>query len=148
MTQVHLCDAALDDLDAIFAIEQLAFPHPWTRRLLAQEFEHPWSRRRIARDDSGKILGYLIAWWVADEVHILNVAVHPEARRHGVGKALLEDCELMARANASSSISLEVRRSNEGARALYQDLGFRVIGERPRYYAADQEDAVVLEWAL
>jgi len=148
MSKVQIGDATLDDLDAIHAIEVLAFPHPWTRRLLAKEFEHPWSRQRIARDEAGKVLGYLISWKVADEVHILDVAVHPEARRKGVGRLLLEDCASMARESDSVSISLEVRRSNEGARALYRDLGFEIIGERPRYYVADREDAVVLEWVL
>ena len=144
-------DASLDDLDALHAIEVRSFAHPWSRRMLAKEFEHPWSRQRVARDTSGedgKILGYLICWMVADEVHVLDVAVDPDARRQGVGRRLLEDCAEQARENGSGSISLEVRRKNEGARSLYRSLGFEIIGERPRYYVADREDAVVLEWVL
>ncbi|MDF1562680.1 MAG: ribosomal protein S18-alanine N-acetyltransferase [Deltaproteobacteria bacterium] len=148
MSNVTIGDASLEDLDALHAIEVRSFAHPWSRRMLAKEFEHPWSRQRAARDEAGVILGYLICWLVADECNVLDVAVDPDARRKGVGRALLEDCAEIARAAGSETITLEVRRSNEGARSLYRDLGFRMVGERPRYYDSDHEDAVLLEWQL
>ena len=82
---------------------------------------------------------------MADELHITNVAVHPEARRHGIARSLLESVFERARAGSARMVLLEVRPSNVEASALYESFGFRVVGRRRGYYYDTGEDALVME---
>jgi ribosomal-protein-alanine N-acetyltransferase len=93
------------------------------------------------------IAGYLCRWLVADEVHILNVAVHPDRRRHGIGQLLMREALREARACAAEAVTLEVRRSNTGARRLYEGLGFEEVGVRRNYYGRG-EDALIMRLVL
>lgn len=115
-------------------------------RSLREELGRTWSRLRAARDAEGRVLGYSLFWQVVDEVHLLNVAVAIPARRHGVGRALMEDLLAYARANGIVRILLEVRASNVAALALYARLGFTQFHVRERYYD-DGEDALEMSLA-
>jgi [ribosomal protein S18]-alanine N-acetyltransferase len=137
------------DLDAIEEIERLSFPVPWARSAFADELARPWARLEILRHaPTGRVVGFCNYWLVADELHILNVAVHPEERRHGHGARLLRHVLEMARREKVRVLSLEVRASNRAAAALYRSFGFHEVGVRPKYYADNGEDALLMDLEL
>jgi [ribosomal protein S18]-alanine N-acetyltransferase len=138
---------ALEDLDRIMEIEKDGFTHPWSADLLRREMMHDWSTILLATERRGlaeAILGFVVFWLVHDELHVLNIATALEARRRGVGWALMEEAATRARQAGAILATLEVRRSNQGAIALYRALGYRQVGVRPNYYADEGEDAIVM----
>jgi ribosomal-protein-alanine N-acetyltransferase len=130
------------DLPAVLQIEQASFPSPWKEEFFLHELHHQYSRVLVAALE-GQVVGYLCRWCIADEVQILNVAVHPCYRRRGIGKTLLRDVLTEARLDGVRSVSLEVRSSNTSAIALYEGLGFRQVTVRRRYYE-NGEDAYLM----
>jgi len=139
------------DLPRLMEIERDAFLHPWSEQQLRSELSNAWSVMLAAVDGegvAGRMAGYVIVWVVHDELHVLNVATAPEARRRGVGRALMEEVHALGRARACRLATLEVRRSNAAAIALYQALGYRQVGMRPRYYAEENEDALLMSLDL
>lgn len=142
---------ALEELDEVVRIELQAFQGPWSAELIRRELSNEWSTILVARDPSLPglpIAGFVIFWVVHDEIHVLNVAVDPTRRRRGVARALLAEVLSRARERGAALAQLEVRRGNVPALALYESLGFRRVGVRPRYYADNHEDAVVMTLAL
>jgi ribosomal-protein-alanine N-acetyltransferase len=129
-------------------IEKDGFAHPWSRELIERELGHAWSQILLAlepgADGREQVLGYIVFWLVHDEVHVLNVATAVEARRRGVGRALMVAAEQAGRLRGARLSTLEVRRSNVPAIALYRDLGYGQVGIRPNYYAEEREDAIVM----
>jgi len=141
------------DLPRVMEIERAAFAHPWSEEMVRRELSHEFSTVLLAASPAEApgqeiLRGFLIAWLVHDEFHVLNVAVDPEARRRGVARALLGEAESRAREQGARMAMLEVRRSNAAAISLYRTLGYREVGIRPRYYAEDGEDALVMDKAL
>jgi ribosomal-protein-alanine N-acetyltransferase len=140
--------AVLEDVARVVEIEREGFAHPWSRDLLERELGHAWSQTLLALEpDAGggeRVLGYIVFWLVHDEVHVLNVATALEARRRGVGRALMEAAEEAGRQRGARLSTLEVRRSNAPAIALYALLGYRQVGVRANYYAEEREDAIVM----
>jgi ribosomal-protein-alanine N-acetyltransferase len=147
-----------DDLPRVMQIERDAFAHPWSEDLFRRELTHTWSTILIAtgavragprgepagaQQDEG-ILGFVICWLVHDELHVLNLAVAVEARRRGVARALMLEATEQAHRNGAVLATLEVRRSNGGAQALYHSLGYRQVGIRRNYYQDEGEDAIVM----
>jgi ribosomal-protein-alanine N-acetyltransferase len=133
------------DLDDILRIESLTFSNPWTRDMYLSELEHRnVSFFYIARDAVGEAIGFCNCWLVLDEIHINNLAVLPEYRRRGVASALLERVLREGAARGAHRATLEVRRSNEAARKLYEKFGFTVTTVRRGYYTHPDEDALVL----
>jgi ribosomal-protein-alanine N-acetyltransferase len=136
------------DLPRIMEIEAAGFLHPWSEPLLRAELGHAWSTLLAAVGSVGesgeRVLGYVIFWLVHDEVHVLNVGTAPEARRRGVARALMDQAVASGRRRGARLSTLEVRRSNTPAIALYRSLGYRQVGVRPRYYAEEGEDAIVM----
>jgi [ribosomal protein S18]-alanine N-acetyltransferase len=137
----------VDDLPEMLAIERASFSAPWSGALFLQELRVPFSRIVVARRPDGSILGYVCRWLVADEVHVLNVAVRPEERRRGIGVALVGEVLREAVKSAAAVVVLEVRRHNVAARALYAALGFEPVGQRRDYYGAG-EDALIMQRTL
>lgn len=136
-----------EDLDAVMSIEQMSFRLPWSRQVFLEELGRPWAFLDVVRgggDPAGRVLAFCNYWRVADEIHILKVATHPEARCQGFGSRLLSHMVDFTEKNGCRLVTLEVRRSNEGAQRLYRRFGFRAVGIRPNYYADDNEDAVVM----
>jgi ribosomal-protein-alanine N-acetyltransferase len=133
--------AEASDVDAMAAIEARAHRHPWTREQLAVELALPHSRVTIARVEA-QVAGYLVAWLVAGELQILNLCVAPEYRRRGLARALLMDA-----LRDGQTATLEVRRGNVEALALYHACGFREVGTRTSYYH-DGEDAILMTWNM
>ena len=134
------------DLPAVLEIEQISFPSPWKPEVFLNELHNPYARLMVAERKS-RVVGYFCRWLVADEVHILDIAVHPDHRCRGVGKVLLKEILDEARGCGACSASLEVRVSNLPAIALYQSLGFSQVSTRRRYYE-NGEDALLLVCAL
>lgn len=132
------------DLDEIIAIEQVSFPTPWPRQVFDMELNSSRSYKRVSKVN-GTVVGYIIAWKIHDEVHILNLAVHPDHRRKGIGRGLLIDCLRHFSRKGIRSAILEVRVRNQDAIRLYERIGFRSIGLRRKYYSDTGEDALVMK---
>src|SRR5262245_37093945 len=133
------------DLEAVLRIEQASFVNPWTREMYLDELENRGvSYCYVARNPSDEVVGYCSFWCVVDELHINNLAVAPQYRGAGVGTALLVEVLRQGARLGACRATLEVRRSNQVARRLYERLGFTVAGVRQGYYTNPVEDALVL----
>jgi ribosomal-protein-alanine N-acetyltransferase len=133
------------EIDAVLEIENASFTNPWTRDMyLAELRSEGVSLIFLARDKWRRPVGFCACWRVVDELHINNLAVLPEHRRHGVASALLLHVMAEGVRLGAKSATLEVRRSNEPARRLYERFGFSVVGIRRDYYTNPVEDALVL----
>lgn len=137
-----------EDLDEVLEIEKLSFPSPWSKRLFLDELANPNSHIVLARDDTDALLGFVCFWIVADETHILNIAVHPRFRRQGIASRLLAHVLEFSKRMGVQYFALEVRNRNQAAIELYKGFGFRVAGIRKGYYSDTGEDAVLMELDL
>jgi ribosomal-protein-alanine N-acetyltransferase len=147
---LNIREARLADVKAIWAIEKLSFPTPWSRWTFLAELASPVSHTLVAGPPppaAWKVWGYAVFWVIAGEMHILNLAVHPHYRQQGIGRRLLMEALSRARALGAQTAWLEVRPSNDPARALYESFGFAEVGTRPRYYEDTQEDAILLAFS-
>jgi ribosomal-protein-alanine N-acetyltransferase len=134
-----------DQIDAVLAIEEASFTNPWTRVMYLAELENTGvSFCFVAKDPAGRVVGFCSFWRVLDELHINNLAVLPDMRRAGVATALLTHVLSHGARLGARRATLEVRRSNEPARLLYERFGFTVAGVRHGYYTKPVEDALVL----
>jgi [ribosomal protein S18]-alanine N-acetyltransferase len=142
---IHIRNATGRDLPRILEIERLAFPAPWTLASFQRELTLPFSRIVVALPaDSQQVAGFLCRWLIADECHVLNVAVHPESRRLGIGGVLMSEAITEARSTGAGVVTLEVRRSNLPARQLYRKFEFEERRLRRHYYGPG-EDAIIME---
>jgi ribosomal-protein-alanine N-acetyltransferase len=138
------------DVRAIWEIEQASFPAPWSRWAILGELANPVSVTLIAGTSPPtpwKLLGYVIFWVAAEEMHLLNLAVHPQHRSQGIARRLLTEALNQARQKGAQIAWLEVRPSNAPALNLYNSFGFKTAGRRPKYYRETQEDALILAYA-
>jgi ribosomal-protein-alanine N-acetyltransferase len=133
----------LDALDAIEAIEQRAYPTPWSRSMFASELAKPTSICLGAYDGTD-LVGYVINSRYVDAWHVMNVAVDPDRHRRGVATALLQRLFELTADDERRGYTLEVRVSNEGAIRLYEQLGFEARGIRRGYYTDNREDALIM----
>ncbi|CAH1075320.1 ribosomal protein S18-alanine N-acetyltransferase [Candidatus Nitrotoga sp. 1052] len=143
-----LRDMNLADLAKIVCIEQRVHACPWS----CGNFTDALNSNYVCKvcEAEGEILGYVVFMLAVDEAHLLNIGIVAEYQRKGVGRWLLDAAMEIARACNMLRMLLEVRPSNAAALGLYRDVGFREIGLRRGYYAADngREDAVVMEYLL
>jgi ribosomal-protein-alanine N-acetyltransferase len=98
----------------------------------------------VLRDESGAAAAFCACWHLVDELHVNSLAVMPGQRRAGLGTRLMRDVLAISREEGAVRATLEVRRSNDAARALYERLGFVVEAIRPDYYTNPREDALIL----
>lgn len=131
----------------IARLERLCFSDPWSERSIASELQNPLALWLVAEED-GHVLGYVGSQTVLDESDMMNVAVDPAFRRQGIARALIEALISGLALRGSRCLKLEVRVSNENARALYESMGFQQLGLRKNYYQNPKEDALILgkEW--
>ena len=144
---VEIVPMGFAHLSEIYEIELLSFPVPWSRKAFRKELENSSSLSYAAHlplNGGSRVVGYVCNWLIEDEFHILNLAVHPQHRRKGIGRRLLEYSLHRAEQRDAEKAFLEVRRSNSPAIELYKKLGFRIIGVRPRYYSNNNEDAIIM----
>lgn len=139
------------DLDEVTAIEEVSYTTPWKRSMFEAELQgNPFSRFFVARDiDQSTLSGYVCFWIVFEELHFMNLSVHPDRRRQGIGEELARWALVWGKENGTRLATLEVRASNEAAKRLYEKLGFRVAAVRSGYYREPREDALIMnltEW--
>ncbi len=140
--------ALVEDLPDLLAIETAAFAYPWSKASFLSELKkNPPSIFVVRKEAAACVLGYICFWPVADEIQILNLAVHPNRCRQGLGRQLMTFLFLQAEEKKISKVFLEVRSSNQAAIALYRSFRFNVIYRRPGYYEPEGEDALVMEWS-
>jgi ribosomal-protein-alanine N-acetyltransferase len=145
--RIEIVPMRVGDLDDVMEIERQAHRSPWTRQVFIEELDRDWARLMLIKERrpaGSRTVAFCNYWLVRDEVHILNVATHPDERRRGHARRLLEHIVEFAVRHGCRYVTLEVRRGNLGAVKLYRQFGFRPVGIRPRYYAEDAEDAVVM----
>ena len=138
----------LADLDEVTAIENLAYPFPWTLGNFTDSLVAGYPARVLVDDTRGdRIIGYFVAMEGVDEVHLLNITVTPAEQGCGLGRWMLDALVELCRGCDAQQLWLEVRQSNPKAKALYERYGFREVGVRRGYYPAAQgqrEDARVM----
>jgi [ribosomal protein S18]-alanine N-acetyltransferase len=132
---------AYSDLPAVISIERRSFPAPWSLAMFVLELSKP-SGICLAASAAGGLVGYLVCSRYDRVWHLMNVAVAPEWRRRGVARHLIS--RLIEEGDGSLPFTLEVRVSNREAIAMYESLGFRSAGIRPRYYQDNGEDALIM----
>ncbi|HUR92500.1 MAG TPA: ribosomal protein S18-alanine N-acetyltransferase [Gemmatimonadaceae bacterium] len=137
--------AGVADLPEVAAIELACFRDPWPQQSFEAFVGRPGATFIVAEGRKGGVAGYAVLLRAADEAEVLNLAVPEDARRRGVGRALLDRLLHEARADGARTIYLEVRESNAAARGLYQSHGFVEVGRRRRYYQRPVEDALILQ---
>ena len=130
-------------IDQIAALERECFSTPWTEQMLSDALFDSQASFIVAEAEDGHILGYAGLHVIVDEGYIDNIAVEPDARRHGVASALLDVYCRFGAVNLAF-LTLEVRASNYGAIALYGSRGFRSVGRRKNYYEHPKEDAIIM----
>ena len=134
-----------EDLEGVLAVEDESFSNPWTKEMYAWELQNrSVCHLFVVRTPEDRVAGFCAFWLVVDEIHINNVAIRPALRGQGIGSHLMQRVFEEARRLGAKRATLEVRRSNEGARRLYERLGFYVAGKRPNYYTNPVEDALIL----
>lgn len=137
----------VEDVDQVLAIERASFSMPWSKNLFLTEFRNPlFSFMLVALLDGGfrTVGGYSVCWVVADELHILDLAVKPDSRRRGIARRLVHASMAQAHDRGARKAYLEVRASNLTAQRLYEYMGFTRSAERKEYYDTPVEDAVVM----
>lgn len=133
----------------VAALEKICFSDPWSEKSVASEVGNPLSCWLVALDGE-TVAGYVGSQTVLDETDMMNVAVHPDFRRQGVARALILALTEELKKRGSHCLTLEVRASNDPARALYESLGFVLVRTRRNYYHNPKEDALILrkEWEI
>ncbi len=131
-------------LESIAALERQCFSAPWSIPMLEEELFNPQASFLVAEGENGQVLGYAGLQVVLDEGYVNNVAVRPEYRRQGVASQLLEVFRRFGEGQGLAFLTLEVRDSNQAARALYARHGFVEAGRRKNYYQHPKEDAIIM----
>lgn len=130
-------------VEAIAELEKMCFRDPWSANSIASELHNPLSDWFVAVDN-GMVYGYVGSQSVLDGADMMNIAVHPDYRKQGIGYALIERLIAALKEKNVISLCLEVRVSNESAIGLYSKMGFAVVGKRPGYYRNPREDAYIM----
>ena len=130
-------------IKAIAELEKMCFRDPWSANSIASELHNPLSDWFVAVDN-GMVCGYVGSQSVLDGADMMNIAVHPDYRKQGIGCALIERLIAALKEKNVISLCLEVRVSNESAISLYSKMGFAVVGKRPGYYRNPREDAYIM----
>jgi ribosomal-protein-alanine N-acetyltransferase len=143
MDHITIQEATEKDLAQIIEIEKVSFPSPWNINTFISTL-HDHRCKNIVACFKGEAVGYSFALTMKTMVHLLNLAVHPNHRKKGIAKRLLNEIISYARQCNKSYVFLEVRKSNEQARCLYESAGFSHVSTWPKYYTDTREDADVM----
>ena len=128
-----------EDIPGIIEIEKASFSLPWGEEVFGEKLDS-----LLAAKIEGRVAAYILFEKIADELHIIRLAVHPEFRRRGIAKNLVETVLEQTRGSGVKSVYLEVRESNLASKKLYESLGFDIIGKRKSYYTNPDEDALIM----
>lgn len=146
MANIEFYRMAQEDADGVARVEAACMPVPWSRQSFWEEASHTDAYYLIARDvdRDNLIVAYAGCWVLANEGHITNVAVDPDYQGQGLGRRLMNELTSRVKALGVDSMTLEVRPSNTVAINLYTSLGFRSVGQRPKYYTNPVEAAEIM----
>lgn len=133
-----------EHVEDVMRIERESFPAPWTEAMFRQEVEEKWLSRSFVALQNRSVVGYVVAWFLRGEVHVLNLAVTKSHQRQGIARRMLAHVVSLAHDEACHMVTLEVRVSNDPAKFLYLSMGFAPVGIRRRYYHDNNEDALVM----
>ncbi len=140
------------DLKDVVTIESLCFSIPWSEEMfkseLSLDFAHDFVGKLSLNGTGDILVGYICSWLFHGEAHILNIAIHPEYRRMGLGTHLMRFFIEFCRTEEVITLTLDVRSSNHPAIEMYRKMGFRKRGLRPHYYADNGEDALIMALKL
>ena len=140
---VNLSLMTKEDLDQVLEVSSLSLKESWDLDSFSKELSNPLAKYLIAKIND-KVVGFVGVWTIIDEGHITNMAVHPEFRENGVGSILLTSLIDRCKDWGCNSLTLEVRSSNNAAKALYKKFGFLEEGLRKNYYRDNEEDALIM----
>jgi ribosomal-protein-alanine N-acetyltransferase len=142
LSSLHIRRLTYADLPQVVAIERRSFPTPWSLAMFVLELSKP-AGVCLAALEGEQLIGYAICSRYDTIWHLMNICVDPDRRRRGIASALL--ASLVERIDdPGAQLTLEVRRSNDGAVQLYERFGFRAAGVRRRYYQDNGEDALIM----
>ena len=146
MANIEFYRMVQEDADGVTRVEAACMPVPWSRQSFWEEASHTDAYYLIARDvdRDNLIVAYAGCWVLANEGHITNVAVDPDYQGQGLGRRLMNELTSRVKALGVDSMTLEVRPSNTVAINLYTSLGFRSVGQRPKYYTNPVEAAEIM----
>lgn len=134
----------LKDVDEVWEIEKLSFRSPWSRESFVEEMQTNEKAKYVVAVLGETVVGYGGMWFIIDEAHVTNIAVHPDYRQRKIGEMIVQEMIRTAKENGINGMTLEVRVSNTAAINLYKKLGFVDYGIRKGYYADTGEDALIM----
>lgn len=143
-SEVLFRDMISEDVPGVGIVERLSFDTPWSDESFLSELLYNQLAWYCVLEYRGQIIGYGGFWAIAGEGHITNIAVHPDFRGNGLGRYLVVEMLKAGDEKGCSKYTLEVRPGNKAAVALYESLGFRGVGIRPKYYQDTGEDALIM----
>ena len=133
-------------IDDVYEIDKISVPIPWSKKSIEEEMNNMLANFLVAKEDD-KVVGFAMCWYIMDECHIGNIAVHPDYRQKGIATRLLDKLLEGCKEHGTNSILLEVRVSNIPAQELYKKLGFEELVIRKQYYKnpdGTYEDAIIM----
>ena len=134
-------------IDDVYEIDKLSVPIPWSKSSIEEEMNNMLASFLVAKEDE-KIVGFAMCWFIMDECHIGNIAVHPDYRKKGIASKLLDELLKGCKEHGTNYILLEVRSSNASAQNLYKKYGFKELVIRKKYYKnpdGTYEDAIIMD---
>lgn len=144
MADLIIRQGAGEDAEALGILDRRCFDDPWSQESFLRELTVNNRAFYLVAEINNKIVGYAGFWLIVDEGHITNVAVDPEFRKKGIGKAIVKSLTDFGRSEGITSFTLEVRAGNIAAQNLYKSFGFLEAGVRPKYYENNGEDALIM----
>lgn len=144
MIPLTLCPMKEEDIRQVLKIENLSFLDPWTQRMYLAEIRERKDSYFIVAKLEDRIIGYGGFWLVVDEAHLVNIAVHPDFRRQGIGAQIMQYMLNLAKQLGAKRATLEMRESNLIAQNFYSKFGFIACALRKKYYPDTQENAVIM----
>lgn len=144
--EVEISKLTHDDLDGIYEVEKDSFPIPWPISSFEEELKNILATYLVAKINN-RIVGYIGMWFVMDECHITNIAVHSSYRENGIATRLINEMLKLCKEHKTTYIMLEVRSNNIPAQKLYSKFGFTEEVIRKNYYKNPdntREDAIVM----
>lgn len=143
MSNLEIREFNINDIEELYEVELTSFTDPWSKESFKDELNNEIAHYLVGSINN-KVVAYIGAWFILDEAHITNVAVKSDFRRQKIAKQLITAFIVLAKKHQITSITLEVRASNIPAQSLYQQFGFEKQGLRKRYYADNNEDAIIM----
>ena len=146
---IRIKNMAAEHVVQVAELEKICFSMPWSKNSIASELNNIYALWLVA-EDNGAVVGYIGSQFSHPEADVMNVAVTPDHRREGIAEVLVDSLIMELKRIGCSSLTLEVRASNDPAIGLYQKIGFHEVGRRKNYYRNPKEDALILrkEWVI